>query len=217
MRPSLTEYYETLRTRFGHRGWWPGNSPFEIMVGAILTQNTSWSGAERALHNLRSQGWISPAALDPVPLPLLEQALRPAGTFRIKARRLKIFVRWFQSRYGGDVERMRSIPPSLLREQLLELSGIGPETADVILLYALGHPTFVVDRYTHRVFHRHGLVPGEFSYDELKDWVEGKLPRELDLFQDFHAQIVEVGKRFCRPNPECENCPLRPYLPEELS
>lgn len=213
MRNPLPEYYRALRERFGARNWWPADSPFEVMVGAILTQNTAWPNVEKAVANLKSCGLLDPRKIRALDLPTLSAAIRPAGYFRVKAHRLKNFVTWYLKAYGGDLRRMMDVPTSRLREELLSVKGVGPETADSILLYALGRPSFVVDAYTYRVLTRHHLVPEDAGYDEMKDFFESRLPPDVPRYNDYHAQIVEVGKTYCRSKPRCEECPLRPFLP----
>ena len=214
-RADLRTYFRSLSKHFGSQGWWPGETPFEVMVGAILTQNTAWSNVEKAIATLKAHDLLDPQRIASLDLETLGLAIRPAGYFRVKAKRLQAFVRWFIERFDGDVERMKAVPLARLREELLEVHGVGPETADSILLYALDFPTFVVDQYTHRVAARHGLAPESTSYDELKEVFESKLPRDAKLYNEFHALIVAVGKDFCRPKPRCEECPLRAYLPND--
>jgi len=208
---ALPRYFRTLLRRYGPQRWWPGDSPFEVMVGAILAQNTAWTNVEKAIAALKARGWLDARTIDALPAPRLAAAIRPAGTFRVKARRVKSFVRWYVRRYGGSAARMRRSPPA--RDELLALDGIGPETADAILLYAAGVPTFVVDAYTRRVAARHALAPERATYDELKSLFESSLPRDPALFNEFHALIVAVGKEHCRATAPCEGCPLRPLLP----
>ncbi len=209
----LRKYYGALRRRYGPQHWWPADTPFEVMVGAILTQNTAWANVEKAILNLKAAGILDPRRLLAVGTDALALAIRPAGYYNVKARRLRGFIEWFAARCGGDVERLKRIPPARLREELLEIKGVGPETADSILLYALGVPTFVVDAYTHRVLHRHGLVPEETTYEEMKELFEKSLPRDPALYNEFHALLVAVGKEHCRPVPRCDGCPLRKNLP----
>lgn len=213
-RETLPAMHRALVAAFGPQGWWPGRSRFEIVAGAILTQNTSWSNAEKAIRALAAAGALSPEAIREAPLPRLARLVRSCGTYNVKARRLKRFVAWLFERFDGSLDRMFARPWRDLREELLEIPGIGPETADAILLYAGGQPTFVVDTYTHRVLSRHGLVPEEASYDEMKALFEDNLPPDPDLFNDYHAQIVRVGKEFCRKTePRCDaGCPLAPFL-----
>jgi endonuclease-3 related protein len=208
---SLRRYYAALARHYGPQHWWPGDSPFEVMVGAILAQNTAWANVEKAIARLKARGWLDARRIDALPAARLAAAIRPAGTFRVKARRVKSFVRWFVRRYGGSAARMQRSPPG--RDELLALDGIGPETADAILLYAAGVPTFVVDAYTRRVAARHGLAPEDATYDELKSLFESSLPRDRRLFSEFHALIVAVGKEHCRATARCEGCPLRRFLP----
>ena len=213
----LRAYYEALRAHYGPPGGWPGESAFEVMVGAVLVQNASWKNAEKAIASLRTFGLLDLAKIDELDQDTLALAIRPAGTYNLKAARLKGLAAWLRSRFGGDLERMKELAPDRLREELLAVRGIGPETADAILLYALGKPTFMVDAYTHRVLVRHELALEEASYEELKELFERKLPRDAKLYGDFHALLVEVGKEFCRRKARCERCPLRPLLPRPLA
>jgi endonuclease-3 related protein len=213
---ALRRVYRRLRARFGHAGWWPGDSPFEVCVGAILVQNTAWANVERALDGLRRRRRLSFRALDGLSAARLAPLVRSSGTFRVKARRLRAFLDFVSSEYGGRVETMRSEPPSLLRRKLLAVAGIGPETADSIALYAAGHPVFVVDAYTRRVFTRLGLLRGGESYDEVQRFFEGHLPRDAGLYNDYHAQIVRLGKDVCRTRPRCPECPLADLCPKAV-
>lgn len=208
----LVEVYRTLHARFGHRNWWPGETPFEIMVGAILTQNTAWRNVEKAVANLKREKVLSVAGLRNLPLERLAELIRSSGYFNQKAIKLKALVAFLDHRYGGSIARMRKAPLERLRGELLAIRGVGPETADSILLYALDKPVFVVDAYTRRIFHRHHYFETLPSYDEVQERFESELPRDLDLYNDFHAQIVAVGHHFCKPNPRCEGCPLE-HLP----
>ena len=200
--------YRRLRARFGHAGWWPGDSPFEVCVGAILVQNTAWANVERTLDGLRRRRLLSFRALHRLTVARLGPLLRSSGTFRVKARRLRAFLDFLASEYNGRVEAMRSEEPTLVRRKLLAVSGIGPETADSIALYAAGHPAFVVDAYTRRVFTRLGLLRGRESYAEVQRFFEERLPRDPALYNDYHAQIVRLGKDVCRTRPRCAECPL---------
>lgn len=210
----LLAAYRALREAFGHQGWWPGRSRFEVIVGAILTQNTNWRNVEKAIANLRKAGALAPGALRRLSPPELARLIRPSGYFNMKARRLHAFAAWLHTRHGGSLDRMFAEPLPALREELLAVPGIGPETADSILLYAGGKPSFVVDAYTWRFLSRHGFVPEEATYDEMKSLFEENLPPDVPLFNDFHAQIVRVGKEFCRKSePRCDDgCPLAPLL-----
>jgi endonuclease III related protein len=194
-------------------GWWPGRTRFEIAVGAILTQNTSWKNVEKAIEALRERGWLSPRSLASIPASRLAPVIRSSGYFRQKARKLRTFLDHLETRHGGRLERMARVPTGRLREDLLSIWGIGPETADSILLYAFDRPIFVVDAYTHRVLRRHALHPGG-GYEAVRAYLEGHLLDRTDLYNDFHAQFVWVGHRFCGTKPRCEECPLKHLLPE---
>ncbi len=209
----LRDYFKDLLAHYGPQHWWPGESPFEVMVGAVLTQGAAWSNVEKAIRNLKAYDLLDPGRIHELDEDTLALAIKPAGYFRVKARRLKNLVAWFVVRHGADVEKLRALRPDLLREELLEVKGVGPETADSILLYALGIPSFVVDTYTHRVMTRHGLAGEDTGYDDLKETFERALPRDAALYNEFHALIVAVGKEFCRPTARCETCPLRARLP----
>ncbi|MBI4563244.1 MAG: endonuclease III domain-containing protein [Planctomycetes bacterium] len=217
MKASLLDYYRALRKHYGPQNWWPAESPFEVMVGAILAQNTSWENVERAIATLKVHDLLEPRRLHELDVDTLALAIRSSGTFRVKARRLKEFLRWYVAVHGADEARLRAMPAERLRQELLGLRGIGPETADAILLYALNVPTFVVDRYTYRMLARHGLVADTATYDEMKELFERALPRDPSLFNELHALIVRVGKDYCRATARCERCPLRRYLPGERS
>jgi endonuclease-3 related protein len=194
--------------------WWPAQTPFEVIVGAILTQSTGWGNVERAIANLRSAGMLTPSAMLRVRTPRLAALVRPSGYFRQKAKKLKAFVRFLHARYGGSLDRMFQTPTVELREELLSVHGIGPETADSILLYAGNHPVFVVDAYTHRIFKRHGITEGKPDYEKVRTFIEASIPRQAKLFNEFHALIVNTGKTWCRKSaPRCEECPLRSLLP----
>jgi endonuclease III related protein len=207
-KPTLPDVYERLRGRFGHAGWWPAETPFEVALGAILVQNTSWTNVERVLAGLRGRGLLSHRALFPLAVPELAELFRASGTFNVKARRVRAFLEFLEGAYGGQTERMASAEPSALRAALLAVPGIGPETADCIVLYAAGHASFVVDAYTRRVFGRIGLLRGGESYEGVQGFFHGRLPADPLLFNDYHAQIVRLAKDFCRPRPLCTSCPL---------
>ena len=210
---SLKDYHDALLAHYGPPKGWPADTPFEIMVGAILAQNTAWKNVEKAIRNLKTYDLLDPRKIHELDQDTLALAVKPAGTYNLKAARLKGFVAWFLERFEGDLERMKRTDPHRLREELLEVKGIGPETADAILLYALGIPSFVVDAYAHRVLTRHELALDEATYDDLKEYFERNLPRDAALYNDFHALLVSVGKEFCRPKARCESCPLKPLLP----
>lgn len=196
----------------GPQQWWPGETPFEVIIGAILTQNTNWSNVEKAIKNLKADGKLSPEGIKNVPLAELAKLIRPSGFFNVKARRVKTFIHWLFSRYEGSLSRMFSQDLQTLRNELLSVKGIGPETADSILLYAGNMPTFVVDAYTHRIFSRHGFIAEESTYEEMKSFFEERLPKDVKLFNEYHALLVHIGKRYCKPKKACEPCPLRDFL-----
>lgn len=215
----LRRAYRLLRRRFGHQHWWPGETPFEVCVGAILTQNTSWGNVERAITNLKTAGVLEPHRLFALPVARLAELIRPAGYFNVKARRLRAFLAELVGAFEGNLGQMLGGPPAAVRQRLLAIHGIGPETADSMLLYAGGQLSFVVDAYTRRIFARHGWCRSGADYAEVQRLCEGALShlsaaRRLDYWQDYHAQLVAVGKDFCRPRqPRCEACPLQPLLP----
>lgn len=219
--PSATRITATLRRMFelalhalGPQRWWPGDSPFEVCVGAVLTQNTNWSNVERAIRNLKAARVLSPRALHRMPAARLAALVRPAGYFNVKARRLKSFIAHVVNRLGGRVQSLSSQPLDRARADLLAVHGIGPETADSMLLYAAGHPTFVCDTYTRRILSRHGLCPPDAEYHAMQRLFHRALPeRDAPLYNEFHALIVAIGKDYCRPrNPRCDACPLGPLL-----
>ena len=223
MAPPLAKAYDLMRARYGHRGWWPGETPFEICVGAILTQNTNWQNVERALANLKNSSALSIAVINRLAPTQLAELLRPAGYYNLKAKRLQSFTSQLDAEFGGSLEALFALAPSQAREWLLAINGIGPETADSILLYAGHHPSFVVDAYTQRIFSRHHWIAAPASYDDVKTLCESHLSRPtqsglIDYWQDYHAQLVQIGKDHCRPrDPRCASCPLETLLPPELS
>ena len=210
----LREIYDALREEFGHRSWWPGDGPFEVMVGAILTQNTNWDNVETAIDNLKERDVLNPPAILNVEQEDLQDLVRPAGYYRQKAARVKRLSQWLMDNCDGAVELLQKWPRDELRKELVSIRGVGPETADSIMLYALDKPVFVVDTYTLRVTTRHGLIERNCTYYDLQNLFQDHLPEDLDLYRDFHAQLVEVGKRYCRPTPKCQNCPVRTVLGE---
>jgi endonuclease III related protein len=209
LKARLLRLHARLLWRYGPQHWWPGRAPFEVAVGAILTQHTAWTNVERALDALRARRLLTFERLAAVPGPALRQLIRPAGTFRLKARRLRAFVRFVGARLGGRMEGLRSQELGGLRTALLAVSGLGPETTDAILLYAGHRPVFVVDAYARRVLERHRLVLSGASYEALRARVEAHLPSDAGLYNEFHALLVAVGKRHCRAVPDCAGCPLR--------
>lgn len=213
--PELLRYYEAMSAALGPMHWWPARTPFEVIVGAILTQSTAWTNVERAIANLRGARLLNPDAMRRVSPARLASLVRPSGYFRQKAKKLKAFVEFLETNFGGSLKRMFQSPTVELREKLLAVHGIGRETADSILLYAGGHPIFVVDAYTHRILGRHELVADRKpDYERVRAFVEASIPREPALFNEFHALIVNTGKNWCRKSaPRCEGCPLREFLP----
>jgi endonuclease III related protein len=214
MSPSLSGVYDRLRRAYGPAGWWPGRTPFEVCIGAILTQNTAWTNVEKALRALRSRGLLSYRALRRLPPSRLAPHIRSSGTYRLKARRVAAFVRFLGREYGGRVKAMADEGPEALRSKLLAVDGIGRETADSIALYAAGLPLFVVDAYTRRTFSRLGLIDGDQPYDQVQRFFMDRLPRDAGLFNDYHAQIVRLGKEACRARPACAACPLDALCPK---
>jgi len=277
VKPPLQEYFDAMFAALGPQHWWPSSKsggPFEVIVGAILTQSTAWTNVERAVANLRRERLLTPRAIARVPLARLARLVRPSGYFNQKARKLRAFVRFLRREYGGSLARMFRTPTAELREKLLAVHGIGPETADSILLYAGNHPVFVVDAYTRRILLRHELIqesinekrktktgtpglvahvplrqarqgaaeadvrpspqnnlrsiapqasrwdlsyqPG--SYEQMRALFEANLPRDPQLYNEFHALLVNVGKNWCRPRePKCESCPLQRFLPDVVA
>ncbi|RIK85867.1 MAG: endonuclease [Planctomycetota bacterium] len=214
MRPVAHEAYELLLASLGPQAWWPGDTPFEVMVGAVLVQNTAWRNVERALENLKQAEALDPHVIHGLAPTELEELIRPAGYFRIKARRLRNLIDYLVARYDGSLEAMRQRDASQLREELLAVHGIGPETADSILLYALHKPVLVVDAYTHRIWSRHGWIDDEADYHRLQEEIASGLPDDAQTLNEFHALIVNVGHHWCKRVPKCHECPLRPLLPE---
>jgi endonuclease-3 related protein len=209
LRRRLLRLYTALDARYGPQDWWPARSRFEVAVGAVLTQHTAWAGVARAIGNLRAARRLAPRRLCRFSLPRLGRLIRPAGTWRLKARRLRALAVFFVERAGGRLERLRGAHLESLRAQLLGVRGIGPETADAILLYALDRPVFVADAYTRRVLSRHRMVPADIGYEALRSYLETHLPGDPAVFNEFHALLVAVAKSHCRARPRCEGCPLR--------
>ncbi len=210
----LLEIYDKLHRAFGPQHWWPGDTPFEIAVGAILTQNTNWGNVEKAIQNLKRYRALSSKALHGMPVGKLTESIRPAGYFNIKAQRLKSFIDFLMNDYRGSMKKMEKEDMHTIREKLLGINGIGPETADSILLYALGKPVFVIDAYTKRVLSRHGVMDHEKSYEEFQELFHGSLKRDVTLYNEYHALLVKVGKTYCkRQKPKCEKCPLKTFIP----
>ncbi|HEX7288053.1 MAG TPA: endonuclease III domain-containing protein [Candidatus Angelobacter sp.] len=244
-RTELLDYYRVLLRRYGPQNWWPAQSRFEVIVGAYLTQNTNWSNVERAMANLRRARVLSVKGIRELPLGRLQKLVRPSGYFRQKAIKLKTFIRFLDKKYSGSLDRMFAQTTEKLRAELLALNGVGPETADSILLYAGNHPVFVVDAYTRRIFERHGLVTAKTKYEEIRAPIEkavgGADPQSLvtengsdprhpvsrmsrmsrselaQHYNELHALIVRVGNQYCRKIAKCEECPLREFLPNDAT
>lgn len=239
---TILSYYRSLLSRYGPQNWWPAQSRFEVIVGAYLTQNTNWSNVEKAIANLRRARALGLSAMRELPPARLRQLIRPSGYFRQKALRLKIFIRYLDKRYSGSLDCMFSQPTAQLRAELLALNGVGPETADSILLYAGNHPVFVVDAYTRRILERHGIVTANAGYEEIRALIEqslasaapvslsvplagsdprhpasrmSRMPRRqlAQHFNELHALIVRAGNSFCRSAAQCGGCPLKEFLP----
>ncbi len=214
-KKTLLDLYSRLYHAFGPRHWWPGDSPFEVAVGAILTQNTSWRNVTKAINNLKAARLLSPDALYHLPLQDLAAVIRPAGYYNIKARRLKHFVEFLFLENGGDLDCLLTEALDTLRNKLLSIKGVGPETADSILLYAGNRPTFVVDTYTRRILFRHRLMPQEASYDEVRFFFMDCLEPDVAMFNEYHALLVHLGHTFCwKRDPKCTECPARGWNDE---
>lgn len=204
----LRQIYKLLYDRFGPQGWWPHRSRFEIITGAVLTQNTNWSNVEKAIANLDSAGLLSPEKMHALKTSELAELIRPAGYYRIKAKRLKNFTDWLFAHYQGRLENLEALDTTRLRHELLHIKGIGPETADSVLLYAFERQVFVIDSYTARVAVRHSLIQADADYEQLQYLFESNLPADIRMFNEFHALLVRLGKQYCRPKARCTGCPL---------
>ena len=204
----LVDVYERLYDAYGPQHWWPGEDAFEVIVSAILTQRTTWVNVEKALANLRAAGALSPQGLWEMEEPELARLIRPSGYFNAKARKLKAFAQLLRERFAGDVGAMLAAPVEVLRPLLLSTHGIGPETADSVLLYAAARPVFVIDAYTRRLFSRLGIRPERDTYDGWQRLFTESLPAVAPLFNEYHALIVRHGKEVCRAEPSCGVCPL---------
>jgi len=212
-RVSLRKVYETLHEYFGDLHWWPGDSPFEVIVGAILTQNTAWKNVETAIGRLKAGDLLHPARLRHLADQHLADLIRPAGYFRVKTKRLKAFLQFLYQEYQDDLNALFAEDLWVLRKRLLSVHGIGEETADSILLYAAGKPVFVVDAYTRRMMQRHRFISGKARYADIQTLFMTGLPRSAPLFNQYHALLVNTGKQFCRKqNPKCEIGPLQSFL-----
>lgn len=209
----LRAVYRRLLAAYGPQGWWPAETPFEVCVGAILTQSAAWSNVERAIANMRAAGALTPEGLRALPEAELARLVYPAGYFRAKARKLKAFTDLLFGRFGGSLEALLALPAAELRAVLLGTHGIGPETADCILLYAAGRPSFVVDAYTRRTFGRLGVRPERDTYQAWQALFTAALPADPALYNEYHALLVAHGKAACRKEPRCGGCPLLDLCP----
>ncbi|HTQ98271.1 MAG TPA: hypothetical protein VMH89_15775 [Candidatus Acidoferrum sp.] len=216
--PELPAYYDALFQAYGPQHWWPGRTRFEVIIGAILTQSTSWSNVELAIAALRRERLLSIDGIERVSLEKLARLIRSSGYFRQKARKLKSFVNFLRENYQGSLNKMFAVPTKELRDQLLGVHGIGPETADSILLYAGQHRVFVVDAYTRRILERHRVISGKEkkSYEQIRELFQRSLPADASLLNEYHALIVHTGKHFChKSTPKCNGCALLSFLPNK--
>ncbi|MGI9860052.1 endonuclease III domain-containing protein [Moorella naiadis] len=214
MADRLQEIYARLYRHFGPRHWWPAETPFEVIVGAILTQNVAWKNVEKAIANLKGAGLLTPEAMQRATPEELEPHIRPTGYYRVKARKLKAFSDYLHERYGGSLEAMFAQPLERLRKEILAVFGIGPETADAILCYAGNYPIMVMDAYTRRVFSRLGFFTAKASYQEMQDFFMANLPRDNRLYNEYHALIDALANRIClKKEPACDLCPLGDICP----
>jgi endonuclease-3 related protein len=204
----LHQIFELLFKRFGPQHWWPGETKDEIIVGAILTQNTNWQNVEKAILNLKKASVMNLKKLYHLEQSKLAELIRPAGYYNIKTKRLKAFLNWLFEQHDGGLDKVASIDTDNLRNQLLQIQGIGPETADSILLYAFNKPVFVVDAYTYRITTRHQLTEPQCDYEQLRSLFEDNLDSNVEMFNEYHALLVRTGKEFCRPKARCLGCPL---------
>ena len=209
MKNVLMEIYNKLYQTYGHRHWWPGDTSFEVMVGAILTQNTSWRNVDKAIQKLKGKGVLNPRSMHRLKKSQLAPLIKSSGYYRIKTDRLKSFVDFFFEEYDGNVKKMGGERLGVLREKLLGVKGIGPETANSILLYGLKKPIFVVDAYTKRILSRHGLISEKASYEGVQALFMDHLPLDEKLFNEYHALLVHLGKTVCKKMPRCELCPIK--------
>ena len=211
----LMEMFAALSNHFGPQHWWPAQTELEVIVGAVLTQNTNWKNVEKALVNLKEKDLLSIHHLHALPVSELAQLIRPAGYYNIKAKRLKNLIDFIAERYHSDLTGLLDEETESLRQGLLSVNGIGPETADSILLYAAHRPVFVVDAYTHRILSRHAMTDEQSDYDQLQALFVDHLPDDPSLFNEFHALIVMTGKEYCRRKPLCRLCPLQDWGPAQ--
>jgi endonuclease III related protein len=209
MNNELLSIHDILLKRFGPQDWWPGDTPFEVVIGAILTQSTSWTNVEKAIDNLKKKDLLSPDGLHRIDTAELAIHIKSAGYYNAKAKKLKEFMNHLYTNHSGKLDRMFESDAKALRVELLSIWGIGPETADSIVLYAAEKPEFVVDAYTKRIFSRMGYVKEDITYEGLKEFSEQNLPRDVKIYNEFHALLVRLGKEHCKKtNPMCSGCPL---------
>ena len=204
----LIGIYHSLFQRFGPQKWWPGETPFEVVVGAILTQNTAWSNVAHAIQNLKNTHSLDPESLYHINLQELCRLIRPSGYYQIKGKRLKEFIEHLFQNHDGQLEKMFDQDMNILRQELLGIKGIGPETADSIILYAANKPVFVVDAYTKRIFTRHGFFPEGWSYTDIQSFFMDNLPKDICIYNEYHALIVRLAKEHCKTKAVCHQCPL---------
>jgi len=208
----LPDYFGTLLHHFGQQHWWPGKSQWEIIVGAILTQNTNWGNVEKAIDNLRTHDLLSYTTMAQLNQNTLEEMIRPSGFYRVKTKRLQAFLQFIREKLHGDIHNLATMPLETARTMLLSVNGIGPETADSILLYAFNKPIFVVDAYTKRIVDRHGITDSQ-DYHEIQRLFMNSCEKSVAVYNEFHALIVATGKSYCKPVPRCAVCPLKTFLP----
>jgi len=209
----LIGMYEAMLNALGPSHWWPGDSPFEIAIGAILTQNTNWKNVEKAIGNLKNNDLLTPEAMYALVPDEMAKLIRPAGCYNIKTRRIRNFLEFLKNEADFDLLQLKNQSIEELRPKILEVKGIGPETADSILLYALDFPTFVVDAYTARIMNRHGLAYDEIDYNELQALFMDALPEDVSVYNEYHALIVRIGKDWCKKMKGlCDTCPLQSFL-----
>ena len=208
LKQALTDIYQRLLDRFGPQHWWPADEPFEVIIGAILTQSAAWGNVEKAMANLQGAGALSPRALRKLPRARLAKLVYPCGYYNAKALKLKAFTVWLGNHYEDDLDRLFALDAGELRQQLLSVHGVGPETADSVILYAAGKPVFIIDAYTRRIFGRLGLAPERDGYTTYQKFFMDNLPPSVQLFNEYHALLVYLGKNICRRRPLCQECCL---------
>ena len=205
----LLKIYFNLLNQFGHRNWWPAETPFEVIIGAILTQNVSWNNVKNAINNLKKEDLLNPEQLHNIDPDEIAPLIKSSRFYNQKTRKIKNFMKFFFDDYNGNLSNMSKEDPILLRQKLLKIKGLGEETVDSILLYACDKPIFVVDAYTKRIFSRYGLIEENANYEKVQVFFMDNLPQDIKLFNDYHAQIVHLGNSICKTKPDCERCPIR--------